>query len=93
MCRNWTHTVRFAKEERLRPTNTSSVCNIPAIRERHNEVVKRLVKAIPKDLGMVYLDQPVPGAPDGTLRPDVVINNDTQKKTHLVDVAAPMRML
>ncbi len=49
--------------------------------------MKRLVKAIPKDLGTVY--QRVPGAPDGTLRPNIVILNDVQKKAHLVDVACP----
>ncbi len=68
-----------------------SMCpaNMPPIKERHDEAVKRLVKAIPIDLGTVYLDQRVPGAPDGTLQPDIVILNDAQKKAHLVDVACP----
>ena len=40
-----------------------SVCkrNMPAMKERHDKIVSRLVKAIPDRLGTKYLDQCVPG--------------------------------
>ena len=70
-----------------------SVCkkHMPAMKERHDKIVNRLVKAIPDRLGTKYLDQCVPDC-EGLLRPDIVILNsepDTSKKAYLVDVAVP----
>ena len=70
-----------------------SVCkkNMPAMKDRHDKIVNRLVKAIPDRLGTKYLDQCVPDC-EGLLRPDIVILNsesDTSKKAYLVDVAVP----
>ena len=67
-----------------------SVCtgNMQAIRKRHNTIVERLVRAIPKYLGTKFLDQTVPEC-DDLGRPDLVILNEPEKKVYLVDVAVP----
>ena len=67
-----------------------SVCqgNMPAMRARHNKIVERLVGAIPDSLGTKFLDQTVPEC-SGSLRPDIVILNEEQKKAYLIDVTCP----
>ena len=67
-----------------------SMCtgNMQEMRKRHNAILERLVKAVPQTLGTKFLDQTVPSC--GSLgRPDVVILDDKDKKTYLVDVAVP----
>ena len=70
-------------------THCLSVCpgNMPAMRARHDQLQKRLVNAIPLDLGTKFLDQAVPGCPGQ--RPDVVILNSEKKKAYLIDVTCP----
>ena len=67
-----------------------NVCrgNMPAMRARHNRIVERLTRAIPDELGRVYLDQALPGC-SGSGRPDVVILNEQLKKAYIVDVTCP----
>ena len=58
-----------------------SVCqaNMPAMKNRHDKVMGRLVDAIPDSLGTKFLDQTVRGCP-GLLRPDIVILNEGKRK-------------
>ena len=70
-----------------------SVCkrNMPAMKERHDKIVSRLVKAIPDRLGTKYLDQCVPDCEE-LLMPDIVIlslHPETSKKAYLVDAVVP----
>ena len=44
------------------------------MRERRNNILQRVVKAIPTSLGECYVEQKVSGSP-GDLRPDIVIIN------------------
>ena len=58
------------------------------IRHRHNAILHRLAKAIPRTRGIQYLEQMVPGDPQG-LKPDVVVLNDTTREAFVIDVTVP----
>ena len=58
------------------------------IRSRHGEILKRIKKAVPAELGEIYLEQEIPGDPEKN-RPDLVIINRTTKKVIVVDVTIP----
>ena len=55
---------------------------------RHGEILKRIRKAIPAELGEVYLEQEISGDPEKN-RPDLVIINRTAEKVIVVDVTIP----
>uniref|UniRef100_A0A7E4UPS0 Restriction endonuclease subunit S n=1 Tax=Panagrellus redivivus TaxID=6233 RepID=A0A7E4UPS0_PANRE len=55
---------------------------------RHNAVLTRLLKAIPKKSQTVYTNQATPGC-DTALRPDIVIINEKNKLATIIDVAIP----
>ena len=57
-------------------------------RQRHNEILQRLIKAIPDSLGNKFVEQEVPGDPEKN-KPDLeIISPDNQKAT-IVDVTVP----
>ena len=58
------------------------------IRSRHGEILKRIRKAVPAELGEIYLEQEIPGDPEKN-RPDLVIINRTAEKVIVVDVTIP----
>ena len=58
------------------------------MRTRHNNIVKRLTKALPNDAGDVYTEQVIPEDTRG-LKPDLVILNSTTKTATVVDVTIP----
>ena len=58
------------------------------MRSRHGNILKRLVKALPKDLGDIYMEQKLPEDSRG-LKPDLVVRNERSKTIHIVDVAIP----
>ena len=58
------------------------------IRSRHGEILKRIRKAIPSDLGEVFLEQEIPGDPEKN-RPDLVVINRSLKRAIVVDVTIP----
>ena len=60
------------------------------IRSRHGEILKRIRKAIPSDMGDIYLEQEIPGDPEKN-RPDLVVINKTTKKVTVVDVTIPFK--
>ena len=62
--------------------------NAGLMRDRHNKILQRLVKAIPRDLGECYVEQKVPESP-GDLRPDIVIINRESKEAIIIDVTVP----
>ena len=62
--------------------------NTGLMRERHNTVLSRLVRAIPKEVGNVFVEQKIPESP-GDLRPDVVVLNQSQNTATIVDVTIP----
>jgi hypothetical protein len=62
--------------------------NAGLMRERHNTVLSRLVRAIPNEVGNVFIEQKIPESP-GDLRPDVVVLNQSQNTATIVDVTIP----
>ena len=58
------------------------------IRHRHNAILHQLAKAIPPSRGTQYLEQMIPGDPQG-LKPDVVVLNETTKEAWVIDVTVP----
>ncbi len=56
------------------------------IRARHNTVLQRLVRAIPKDGVNVFVEQDI--SPDH-LRPDIVLHDPATKRAVVVDVTVP----
>ncbi|KAL5509896.1 hypothetical protein EMCRGX_G005336 [Ephydatia muelleri] len=58
------------------------------IRHRHNAILHWLAKAIPPSRGTQYLEQMIPGDPQG-LKPDVVVLNETTKEAWVIDVTVP----
>ena len=62
--------------------------NTGLMRERHNAILKRLVKAVPREAGEKYVEQNIRDAP-GDLRPDLVILNQEKMVATIVDVTIP----
>ena len=62
--------------------------NSGLMRERHNLVLQRLVKAVPQSLGDKYVEQKIKDSP-GCLKPDLVILNQQEKRAYIVDVTIP----
>lgn len=58
------------------------------IRSRHGEILKRIRKAIPLELGDIYLEQKIPGDPEKN-RPDLVVLNKRTQRAIVVDVTVP----
>ena len=58
------------------------------IRSRHGEILRQIRKAVPAELGEIYLEQEIPGDPEKN-RPDLVVINRTTKKAIVVDVIIP----
>ena len=57
--------------------------NAGLMRERHNSVLKKLVKAIPSEVGNKYVEQQVQGCSED-LRPDIVIKNTSSSTAYVV---------
>lgn len=53
---------------------------------RHHSIVNRLAKAVPRIAGEVRTDRQVPGT-DSSLRPDIVVTNQSTKQMTIIDVA------
>ncbi len=67
--------------------------NVGLMRERHNKILRRLVKATPKEGRDVFVEQSF--SPDN-LRPDLVVRDSTTGRTTIVDVTValtPLRKL
>ena len=62
--------------------------NAGLMRERHNAILKRLVKAVPREAGDKFVEQKIRDAP-GDLRPDLVTLNHEKKVATIVDVTIP----
>jgi len=58
------------------------------MRERHNRVLQRLVKAVPQSLGDKFVEQKIKDSP-GCLKPDLVILKQEEKRAYIVDVTIP----
>ena len=56
------------------------------IRSWHGEILKQIRKAIPSDLGVIFLEQEVPGDPQKN-RPDIIVINRSLDKAIMVDVS------
>ena len=59
------------------------------MRERHNAILKRIVKAIPEDMGDKFVEQKIRDSP-GDLRPDLVVLNDNVSVAVILDVTIPI---
>ena len=62
--------------------------NAGLMRERHNSILKRLVKAVPQSAGNKFVEQKVLNSPYD-LRPDLVVLNDEANSATIVDVTIP----
>lgn len=63
--------------------------NAGLMRERHNTIVKRLIRAVPDDLGETFVEQKIKDYPDD-LRPDLVVINEEKRRAVIVDVTIPI---
>ena len=57
----------------------------PLMRERHNKILERTVKAIPPSAGDHFVEQTVSGSPFD-LRPDIVCINASERTATIVDI-------
>jgi len=55
---------------------------------RHNDILQRLIKAIPDSTGNKFVEQEVPGDPERN-KPDLVIISLDKQKATIVDVTVP----
>ena len=62
--------------------------NLGMVRERHNTVLERVIRAIPSSLGDKYKEQPLPNT-TGANRPDLSIISSDQRSVILLDVCIP----
>ena len=62
--------------------------NAPLMRERHNKILERTVKAIPPSAGDRFVEQTVSGSPFD-LRPDIVCINASERTAAIVDIPVP----
>ena len=62
--------------------------NAGLMRERHNTILQRLVKAVPREAGDKFIEQKIRDS-TGDLRPDLVILNSKRKTATIVDVTIP----
>ena len=62
--------------------------NLSMVRERHNTVLERVIRAIPPSLGDKYKEQPLPNT-TGANRPDLTIISSDQRSVILLDVCIP----
>ena len=58
------------------------------VRDRHNTILDRLVRATPESLGSKFREQPLPGT-TGNNRPDLTIISPDNTSVILVDVTMP----
>ena len=58
------------------------------IQSPHGEILKRIRKAIPSDMGEIFLEQEIPGDPEKN-HPDIVVINRSSDKVIVVDVSIP----
>ena len=62
--------------------------NLDMVRERHNAVLERVIRAIPPSLGEKYKEQPLPNT-TGANRPDLTIVSPDGRSVILLDVSIP----
>ena len=72
-------------EETLGHVLNACTPNAGLMRDRHNSVLKRLVKAIPPEVGDKFVEQRVQECTED-LRPDIVIKNSSTSTAYIVDV-------
>ena len=58
------------------------------MRTRHNNILTRVVHAVSKEAGDIYVEQKIPRSP-GDLRPDVVVLNRSENTATIVDATIP----
>ena len=58
------------------------------IRQRHNDILQRLVKAVPNTLGNKFVEQEIPGDPERN-KPDLVIISPDNQTATIVDITVP----
>ena len=58
------------------------------IHQRHNDILQRLVKAVPDTLGNKFVEQEIPGDPERN-KPDLVIVSPDNQTATIVDVTVP----
>ena len=62
--------------------------NLLMVRDRHNAILDRIVRAIPDHLGTKIKEQPLPGT-SGANRPDLTIISPDESSILLVEVSCP----
>ena len=61
------------------------------IRTRHGEILKMIRRAIPRDMGDVFLEQQIPGDPEHN-RPDLAVVNCDRSKIIVVMSQFPLKL-
>ena len=62
--------------------------NLGLVRERHNTILERIVRAVPQSQGTKLKEQPLPGT-SGDNRPDLTIISPDDSKVTIVEVCCP----
>ena len=75
-------------EETLSHVTNHCLHNMGLIRERHNAILERLIRAIPPSLGDKFKEQPLPNT-SGANRPDVTIIAPDGRSVTIIDVCVP----
>ena len=62
--------------------------NLGMVRERHNAILERIVRAVPEHMGRKMKEQPLPGT-TGNNRPDLTIISPDDSTVTIVEVSCP----
>ena len=76
------------EEETLAHVVNNCHCNLLMVRDRHNALLDRIIRAIPDHLGTKLKEQPLPGT-SGANRPDITIISPDETSVLLVEVNCP----
>ena len=77
-----------AEQETLGHILNACTPNAGLMRERHNNILARLIKATPNELGDKFKEQKIPDSP-GDMRPDLTIINKQTGQVTIIDVTVP----
>ena len=62
--------------------------NLGMVRDRHNSILERIVRAVPEHMGTKMKEQPLPGT-SGANRPDLTIISPDESSAFIVEVCCP----
>ena len=79
---------RCGREETLAHVLNHCHYNLGMVRERHNSILERIVRAVPEHMGTKLKEQPLSGTL-GANRPDLTIISPDESSAIIVEVCCP----